>query len=349
MPSDDDSPTAEDWARLGAWLAERGHRLGGDAAPRRFASGLANLNYPIEIDGRKAVLRRPPPGPRAIGANDMKREYRVLSRLWRAYPLAPRAFLFCGDESVLGAEFLVMDYRRGVVVGGALPDAIEACGTTFVRLAEVAVDALADLHAVDPDAVSLGEFGRPQGFLGRQIDGWERRGLACYGGELPASMRAALDWLRRELPAENPPTLLHNDFKLDNMIVDPASLAAVAVLDWDMSTRGDPMIDLATLLAYWVEPGDPAGVHALGQMPSLEPGFPPRSFAVERYARRTGRPTPDLRFYRVLATLRLAVVIRQLYERYRSGVFDKPRYATFDRLAAALAAFALEIARGRYD
>ena len=349
MPSDGDLQPTEDWARLQAYLGDRGHQLDLAATPYRFPSGLANFNYLIDLDGRQMVLRRPPPGPRAIGANDMTREYRVLSRLWQAYPLAPRAMLFCDDESVLGAEFFIMDYRQGVVIGGALPDALKTHTEAGTRLAEVVVDALVDLHAVDPADVSLDDFGRPAGFLGRQIDGWERRGLDCYDGALPTSAQSTLDWLRRALPAENPPTLLHNDFKLDNMIVDPESLAAVAVLDWDMSTRGDPLIDLAALLSYWVEPGDPTGLHTLGQMPSLEPGFPTRGFAIERYGRLAGRDVSDLRFYRVLAMFRLAIVIRQLFERYRTGVFDKPRYATFDQLADDLSAFAHDIAQGQVD
>jgi aminoglycoside phosphotransferase (APT) family kinase protein len=327
---------AQDWARLDDWLASQGHTLDQGVAPKQFSGGLANLNYLISVDGAPAVLRRPPPGPAAEGANDMARESRVLSRLADHYPLAPRSLAFCDDLDVIGAQFQLLEYRDGTAIGGHLPDSLDGRSEAPDRLTGALIAAMTDLHRLDPADVGLGDLGRPEGFLRRQVDGWARRADAAYDGDPPGAVGAIVERLRSSVPATSEVALLHCDLKFDNILVDLDQLEPVAVVDWDMATRGDPLFDLAVLLSYWVEPGDPAEVHALEQVPSLDAGFPSRAELVERYFARLGRPPADLRFYLVLARLRLAVAWQQLFQRFQRGAFTDPRYATFDTLARSI-------------
>ena len=343
-----DAMVAQDWPRLAEFLRAQGHAFSAEPPPRQFASGFGNLNYLIEMDGATAVLRRPPLGPIPPGANDMRREHRILSGLWQAFPLAPRSLVFCSDAAVLGAPFFIMQYRPGIVIGGTMPDGVADRGTAGSRLGPMLMRVLADLHAVDATSVGLGEFGRPEGFLERQAAGWvARAGLAWDDAPPPLAMELG-DWLRRKRPRRSPePTLLHNDFKLDNMVLDPASLDPVAVLDWDLGTRGDPLVDLGVTLAYWVEAGDPWAMHAIDQMPSAGHAFPGRRDAVELYARYSGRDLSDILYYRVFGQFRIAVVFMQLNRRYREGGTDDPQFAAFGRMAEGLLEFAHEVAQGR--
>jgi len=337
--------TPQDWSRLAAYLGAQGHILRTDPPPRQFAGGFGNLNFFLEMDGRPAVLRRPPLGPIPPGANDMRREDRILRVLWQAFPLAPRSLAFCDDAAVLGAPFFIMEYRPGLVIGGAMPAGVRdnAGGT----LGPLMMRLLAELHAVDTDAIGLGEFGRPEGFVARTVGGWLKRAALAWDAPPPL-----LDELGRWLDAyrprrDRPPALLHNDYKLDNIVLDPETLDPVAVLDWDMGTRGDPLVDLGATLAYWTEAGDPWAMHAINQMPTAGHGFPTRRAAVELYARYSGRDVSDILFYRVFGQFRIAVVFMQLNRRYREGGTRDPRFAEFGRMADGLLDFAHEVAQGR--
>jgi aminoglycoside phosphotransferase (APT) family kinase protein len=339
------------WDRLAAHLRAHGHDFAAEPPPRQFAGGFGNLNYLITFDGRPAVLRRPPAGPLPPGGNDMTREHRVLSRLGRAFPLVPRTLHFSADESVLGAPFFIMEYRPGLVVRATLPDRLKDQGGALSRLL---VDVLARLHAIDPVAVELGDLGRPDGFLERAVAGWiKRAGVAAADiyddGRPPAPAREVASWLERRAIPKGDVTLLHNDFKLDNVILDPAVLPpeAIAVLDWDQCTRGDPLFDLATLLSYWTEPRDPPAMHMLNQMPSSAPGFLTRREVVELYGRVTGRDVSDFRFHRVLAMMKLGVIFLQLYARYKRGTTQDPRYKEMGRIGDGIFDFALDVARER--
>ena len=334
-----------DWPRLADHLAGLGHRLDPGVPPRQFRGGLGNLNYLLSIDGRPCVLRRPPFGAVPIGANDMAREHRVLSRLWRAWPLAPRSLLYCADASVLGAHFLVMEYRPGLVIGHELP-AGQTPQAVGAPLSTMLVKTLASLHAVDPGAVGLDDFGKPAGFLARTASGWTTRGAAVADGEAGRLVAELAGWLAGRTPPEQAPTLLHSDFKLDNLVLDPRTLEPCAVLDWDMSTRGDPLYDLATLLSYWVEPSDPEPMHRLRQMPTGAGGFHSRAQVMAAYAALTGRDLSDFHFYRVLALFKLGVVFLQLHARYRSGATSDERYAGFGDLGLGILGFTHDVMRG---
>jgi len=338
----------QDWASLARYLARRGIVLG-PARPRQFAGGYGNLNYLIEIDGEAAVLRRPPAGPLPYGGNDMAREYRILSSLWRKYPLAPRALLFCDEASVLGAPFQIIEYRPGMVIRDTLPAGLAGRPEIGTLLSRQLVESLAALHAVDPAQVGLETLGRPTGFLARSVDGWAVRGAAVADLINPHPLSEVVDWLRRRVPADAPPSLIHSDFKLDNMILTPETLAPVAVIDWDMGTRGDPLWDLAVMLSYWAEPQDPACLHRVRQMPTAQPGFWRRHEVLAAYLRLSPRAVTGFTFYRVLSLFRSAVVFLQLYDRFRRSPEQNARSAEFDTLGRDLLDHAFEIIRGRAE
>jgi aminoglycoside phosphotransferase (APT) family kinase protein len=326
----------QDWMRLRDWLAARGMDLAVEPAPRQFAGGLANLNYQVMLNGAPAVLRRPPAGPVADGASDMAREARVLAGLNSGYPLAPRLLLFCDDAGVLGAPFQLIEFRPGVAVRDRLPSPLAETPGAPARLLSGLIAAMVALHQLDPAAVGLGELGRPEGFLTRQAAGWTRRAHAVFPEGLPPAARLLADWLPDALPPEGPAVLLHSDFKFDNMLVDPATLMPTAVIDWDMATRGDARFDLAVLLSYWIEPTDPADLHALRQVPSLQPGFAGRHGVIAAYEAAAGHCVSEIEPIIVLARFRLAIAWMQLYRLYQRGALSDPRYATFEALALAV-------------
>lgn len=339
---------AQDWQELAAYLAKAGMRLDQESnPPRQFASGFGNLNYLIHVDGQPMVLRRPPLGPIPPGANDMGRESRILTGLWKEFPLAPRCRLSCADTGVLGAPFFIMDYREGRVIGGEAPADIASADRRRIGLR--LMDDLAGLHAVDPAKVGLEALGRPDGFLSRTVEGWSKRAHLAWGEDVPGLVDELCDWMRARVPERHAVSLIHNDYKLDNVILDRDSLNPVAVLDWDMGTRGDPLFDLAVTLAYWTEADDPEVMHRLNQMPTAAPGFPTRTQAMEAYARASGRDLTDFAFHRVLGQFRLAVVFAQLHRRWREGGTKDPKFAEFGSLADDLLIFSHDIAMGRQN
>lgn len=333
-----------DMRRLGDYLA--GNLPGSDQtlAVRQFGGGAANLTYLLDYGAQQYVLRRPPLGPVAASAHDMGREYRVLSVLHQAYPYAPRAFLFCDDLSVIGAPFFVMERRQGVVVRRTMPEAYAAMPNAARRMSEALVDALAAFHAVDYDALGLGGLGKPAGFIDRQIEGWYRRWHAAKTADLP-DMDAVYAWLKANQPANTRVSLVHNDYKLDNVMLaagDPGRV--VAVFDWDMCTLGDPLADLGALLTYWTEPSDPPYLQATAMMPLGEPGFLSRAELVARYAGKSGRAVEAIDFYHALGLFRLTVIVAQIYIRYARGQTQDSRFAAMEFMIPALARRARELA-----
>lgn len=315
----------------------------GEIAFEQFPGGAANLTYLARCGDAEFVLRRAPLGPVAKGGHDMEREYRVLSRLWQAFPQAPRAYHFCEDPEVMGKPFFVMERRRGYVVRSQWPPEFGADPAPRTKTAEELVDTLARLHTVDADAVGLGDLGRPEGFVARQVAGWMARWEAAKTREL-AEMTEAERLLRDDLPEPQTATLLHNDFKLDNTMIS-ATGELVAVFDWDMATRGDPLVDLGTLLAYWADPDAPTypvfGERAVSLAPYLS-----KDDVVRRYVAITGFDVSSVRYYEGLALYRIAVIIEQIYARYAAGQTSDERFARFAPLPAVLAAAAVAVLRG---
>lgn len=354
-----------DAARLAAYL--RGAVPGwepvraDELAVAQFDGGFSNLTYLVSAGARALVLRRPPHGARGGNAHDVGREYRLLAALHPVYGRVPRALAQCEDDAVLGAPFYCMERVRGAILRGRPGDAVPE-PAALAALATTFVDELAGLHAVDWRAAGLGALGRPAGYVPRQVAGWRRRWAAAAGND--AGVGGAIDWLAGHLPDVVPDdpddeaaraTLVHNDFKYDNLVLDADALArgapvVRAVLDWEMATIGDPLMDLGTSLAYWLGPDDPPELRALGLGLTAEPGSPSRAELVRRYGRTTGRDVSGALFYYVFGLLKLAVVAQQLYARHAAGHTRDPRFARLDAAVAALGRQASQAAAaGRLD
>jgi aminoglycoside phosphotransferase (APT) family kinase protein len=304
---------------------------------RQFSGGKANLTYLLTFpDGTDLVLRRPPLGPVAAGSHDMSREYRVLSRLWASFPKAPRALAFCEDPEIIGGVFFVMELREGVVVREEVPDEFGggADASANLRLSETVINTLAELHAVDPASCGLDDLGHPEGFLERQVQGWAQRWERAKDEDYPVADEVA-SWLERNVPRSPSPTLLHNDWRLDNMAVsstDPGT--CTAVFDWDMATRGDPLADVGTLMASWYDPGEERSV--LSPMPTDVPGWLRRRPALERYGEASGRDMNDIDWYVVFGTWKLAIVLQQIYIRWLRGQTADERFGALGEGARIL-------------
>ncbi len=295
---------------------------------RQFPSGYSNLTYFLRSgDGREFVLRRPPFGANVKSGHDMQREYRVLSALHPVFDRAPRPYLYTDDESIIGAPFYVMERVRGVILRGAAPNVPQFQDPDVVRAScEALVDTLVDIHAVDLDEAGLTDFGRPDGYVRRQIEGWTRRWKKAKTEEVAEVERAA-EWLAANMPPDQPGALIHNDYKYDNVVYAPDDLSRIiAVLDWEMTTVGDPLIDLGTSLAYWIEEGDNPALQAVAG-PTAVPGNLNRREVVERYADRSGRDVDDIVFYYVYGLFKLAGIGQQIYYRYEHGHTDDERFA----------------------
>ena len=321
--------------RLEPYLRERLEATGGEFTVRQFRGGHANLTYLARFGDAEYVLRRPPLGPLAPGSHDMRREFRVLSKLYRQFPLAPRSHLYCADESIIGAPFQIMDRRHGIVIRNRMP-AMEAHGPELRRrIGEMMVDVLASLHGVDRDAAGLGRLGHPEGFVERQLRGWSGRWRAA-AHEDNAEMAKLIAWLERRQPETQHVSLLHNDYKLDNMLVDARDPAIpVAILDWDMCTSGDALMDLGYLLNQWVEPDDDPAWIEWAAMPTWQPGFARREEVIERYCEHSGFDVDNIRWYYAFAVMKFAVIIQQIYIRYRRGQTADERFAHYDIRAAS--------------
>jgi aminoglycoside phosphotransferase (APT) family kinase protein len=306
----------------------------------QFPSGSANLTYLLRIGRHELVLRRPPMGQIAPGAHDMKREYKVLSRLWRHFDRAPRAYLFCGDHGVVGADFFVMERRRGVVVRGEIPPSMRAHADVGRRIGFALVDAMADLHAVDPVGAGLGDLGRPEGFVERQVSGWARRWELARFEDSPAAMDDLHRRLLRRLPAMSRVSIVHNDLKLDNCQFDPGNPDRVAsIFDWDMTTLGDPLIDLGTLLNYWPDPADPEHAQRTSHPGLARIGLPARAEIVAHYAARARIDPAAVAWWEAFALWKTVVVVQQLHRRWVRGESTDPRMARIaDRIPSLIAA-----------
>jgi aminoglycoside phosphotransferase (APT) family kinase protein len=326
-----------DAAALGAWLAERVPETAGQPiAIEQFPGGHSNLTYLVRIGERELVLRRPPVGSKVKSAHDMGREVKVLSRLAPAWPPAPRPLAECDDPSVLGAPFYLMERKRGLILRRELPPGFAIDPPTARRLSEALAGGLAELHAIDFAAIGLGELGRPDGYVERQVRGWTERYAGSRTDDLPVVDRVA-GWLAARIPTSPPPALIHNDYKYDNLVLDPADPARiVGVLDWEMATIGDPLMDLGTSLAYWVEAGDPPGMIAMRFGPTTLPGMMTRAELAALYAARTGRPLDHIVFYYAFGLFKTAVVAQQIYWRWKQGLTRDPRFEPFLLAVAAL-------------
>lgn len=325
--------------------------LSGPLTVEQFPAGFSNLTYLLRFTNRELVLRRPPIGAQIKTAHDMSREYRILSHLHPVYKKVPRPLLFCEDESILGAAFYVMERVNGVILRAKPPSDIELSRALMRALSEPFIDNLAEINAIDYEAAGLGELGSPQGYVKRQIEGWTKRYYNARTGDVPAIEHLA-NWLQENLPADSvKAALIHNDYKYDNLVLAPDDLGrVVAVLDWEMATIGDPLMDFGTSLGYWVEATDPEEWQRYGFGLTALPGSLTRTELLEHYSRRTGREIEEPVFYFAYGLLKIAVIVQQIYFRYQKGLTRDPRFAQLGGLVKACGQLAQRaIERRRID
>jgi aminoglycoside phosphotransferase (APT) family kinase protein len=295
----------------------------------QFPSGASNLTYLLRIGDWEGVLRRPPLGPIPPKAHDMGRESGILSKLNAAFPLAPKPYFFTDDEAIIGAPFYVMEKRTGVVLDDSFPEGVEPEEGLCRGVSRTVVDTLVELHAVDPEEAGLGELGRPEGFLERQTRGWIGRYDKAKTDEID-EVGPLTDWLAENVPDSPSPAVIHNDYKLNNLVLNPDDLTEVrAVLDWEMTTVGDPLFDLAVSLSYWTEPGDPDDLKAVMPTVTSTPGFMTRRELIDRYAEGSGRDLSEMHWYVVFGYFKLAGILQQIFARWKNGQTQDERFATF--------------------
>lgn len=321
---------------LAAYLTAHLPGGGGSLVVEQFPAGHSNLTYLVRWGERELVLRRPPFGNQVKTAHDMSREFRILSRLGEVYPPAPRPELYCEDETVIGAPFYLMERRRGMVLRRTLPRGLSISPEVARRMACALIDNLAALHRLDVREVGLADFGRPEGYVARQVAGWIQRYTNAQTDDVPSMNRVA-DWLRAHQPLEAGCAVIHNDYKYDNLLLDvddPTRI--VAVLDWEMATIGDPLMDLGTSLAYWVEATDPEPLRQAAFGPTALPGSLTRREVIERYQERTGREVTRPTYYYCYGLYKLAVIVQQIYARYVRGHTSDPRFGQLGGLVSLL-------------
>ena len=302
----------------------------GELEVRQFPSGASNLTYLVKIRDWEGVLRRPPLGPVPPKAHDMGRESRLLIKLHEAFPLAPKPYFFCEDESVIGAPFYVMERRKGVIVDDSFPEGVEPTEELRRGMSRMVVDTLVELHTVDWQKAGLGDLGRPEGFLERQVKGWIGRYDKAETEEIE-EVGPLTEWIQKNIPESPPATIVHNDYKLNNLLLNPEDLTEVrAVLDWEMTTIGDPLFDLAVSLSYWVEAGDSQELKEVLPTVADTPGFMTRKEFIDYYAQKSGRDLSDMHWYMVFGYFKLAVILQQIYARWHNGQTKDERFANFN-------------------
>ena len=328
-----------DWGKLENYLLEKLPELNGNMEVGQFHGGHANLTYLIKFGKKELVLRRPPFGKIAPGAHDMKREYRVLSKLYKYFPPAPRAYLLCEDENIVGAKFVLMERCSGVVPRYEVPDIFKKYEHIEIRLTDAMVRAQADLHKVDVEAAGLTKLGRPDGFINRQLEGWAKR-WDLSKTELNNDMETVLKLLREDVPEPQAVSIIHNDLKFDNCQFQPDNPDKVtSIFDWDMCTLGDPLIDFGSTLGYW-----PDEFFSGYDMPvSLKGDFPKKDFLRNKYAEYTGFNLERMPWYEAFAYWKGAVIAQQLYRRYINGSTKDKRMEKFGGTAKIFAKKAVHV------
>ena len=329
-----------DATKLSAFLNAQPGLDCGDVAVLQFSAGSSNLTYLIRVGGVEFVLRRPPFGNTVKTAHDMEREFRVLCRLSKVYPPAPKPILFCDDVTVIGSEFYLMERRRGLIIRGRAPQELIDSPELQRPICESFIQNLVDLHSLDYKRAGLADLGKPEGYCGRQVQGWTKRYVAAKTDELPEIDRV-ISWLNDNIPSASNAALVHNDYKFDNIMLDPDDFTKItAVLDWEMVTIGDPLMDLGTTLGYWMsaDAGD-----AMLNMP-----FNPRVLMenisrkdlVEMYAASSRHEIPNMLFYYVFGTVKIAVIAQQIYARFVKGLTKDPRFKQLDVFVSKLVSIA---------
>lgn len=326
---------AFDVARVAGWIREHAtdpDGLDGEPEVRQFTGGASNLTFLLRYpSGRDLIVRRAPRGTKARGAHDMRREHDIQAALAPVFDYVAPMVAFCDDPEVLGADFYAMERVAGVIPRSEWPADVPLAPEQARGLCLHAVDVLAELHAIDPEAAGLTHLGKGRGYVRRQVEGWSARYRAARTDDVP-DLEDVMAWLDAHQPDDVATCVIHNDFKLDNLVLaDDDVTRVVGVLDWEMATLGDPLMDLAGSMAYWVQADDPEDFQMVRRVPTHMPGMLTRAEIVAAYAERTGRSvTPEQwRFYEAFGLFRLAVIAQQIYYRWYHGQTTNEMYALF--------------------
>lgn len=315
-----------DLAQLNPWLTSQIDGLSGQPTVTQFAGGASNWTYCLSYPERDVVLRRAPAGTKAKGAHDMGREYRLQAALKPVYPYVPTMLAHSDDEAIIGSEFYVMEKVEGVIPRTNLPRGLNMTAEQRTALCHNALDSLVELHQVDYKAAGLDTLAKGAGYTQRQIEGWTHRYQKAKTWNVPSGRRV-MRWLSDHLPADETICLTHNDFRLDNLVLDandPTEI--VAVLDWELATLGDPLMDIGNSLAYWVEADDDFFAHKTRRQPSHLPGMLSRQQVIDYYTKKTGIGYESFTFYEVYGLFRLAGIVQQIYYRYHHRQTRNPAF-----------------------
>jgi len=330
---------------LADWLRDKIDGADRGISVEQFPSGHSNLTYLLKINGSEYVLRRAPLGPVAPKAHDMKRESRVLQLVHPHFPEAPAVFHLCEDPAVIGAIFFIMERRHGLILRHHVPPSLATVPNYPQLISEQFVDCLVRLHAIDVVKTALLALGKPEGFLERQVQGWADRWNRAKTGDSP-QMDDVIRWLAARLPPSPTPALVHNDYKLDNVMLLPGSANLItAVLDWEMATVGDPLADVGLTLCYWAWAVAPQVRTRATPLVTAQPGWYTRDEFVQRYAERTGRDLTNIGYYEVLGIFKLAVILQQIYYRFRRGQTQDARFQDFGENVRRLVELAASLVR----
>jgi len=339
-----DNPTVEvrkgeelDIAAVDTALKAHVSGLTGMPEVKQYASGASNLTYALDYPDRRMVLRRPPFGTKPKSGHDMHREYRIMTELKPVFEAVPNTIFYTGDESIIGAEFYVMDRSEGPLIHTNIPKEWEWGAKETGQLCENFFQKLVELHQVDFKAAGLGDFGKPEGYVDRQIFGWNKRYEKAWTDNVD-KFDDVRQWLEDMRPkVELGHSIVHGDFRIDNCILkagDPTQINAI--LDWEISALGDPLMDLGNTLAYWIEKDDPPAMHMMIRQPSAAPGMMNRQEVTDFYAAKTGADVSNIQFYYVYGIFRLAVIIQQIYYRFHHGQTDNARFKDYYQMTNAL-------------
>jgi aminoglycoside phosphotransferase (APT) family kinase protein len=336
-----------DAGRIEAYLKGAMPDLQGSVRVQQYPSGASNLTYLLSFGNRDLVLRRPPFGTKAATAHDMGREYKVLSAFSGHWPYAPRPLVYCEDKAVIGSPFYVMEHLEGIILRKDIPDGLFSSASEVRRLFEKFVQILVELHALDYHAMGLRDLGKPEGYVRRQVLGWNKRYRAARTPDVP-DCESVMAWLEEKIPSETDrPGIIHNDFRLDNIVLDPSDpFKIIGVLDWEMATIGDPLMDLGCTLGYWVQKDDPKERHLIRTMPTHVDGALTRREFVELYGQISGLRMDRFDFYYCFGLFRLAVIVQQIYYRFYHGQTRDERARGYARAVPVLERAAREVIEG---
>jgi aminoglycoside phosphotransferase (APT) family kinase protein len=314
-----------DQTKLGAYLNEYG--IAREVSIQQFPSGYSNLTYLIKTGKEEYILRRPPFGANIKSAHDMEREFNVLSFLQKAgFTKVPQPILFCADESVMGAKFYLMKRVHGVILRNRVPKGMTIDPVTFKQLSKSAIDQLVQLHQLDIKSTGLDQLGKPEGYVQRQVEGWTKRYVNAQTDDI-AAMNEAAEWMQKNIPTSAKASFIHNDYKYDNLVLNPDNLTEIkAILDWEMATVGDPLMDLGTTLAYWAEANDSDALKPFNL--TWMPGNMTRNEMANYYAEKSQTSIDDIVFYYVFGSFKVGVICQQIYHRYKQGYTQDPRFAS---------------------